>query len=265
MDVPAATSGESFTVSALLTCDGDIDTQVVAFRIDTNGGGNQTDETALASTEFELSAASNGSVNVSAVAPDVAPGEYDFALVTPAFERAATLDVYRPTGSSSSAPAPITREDIAQALYGTTYDDLDQAWQVEDVYDRLPLPSGTSLSEFETIEEITQRLYEATVLADSRHKYDEDQYTLTPGQAVIVRNTYDSQFGPLPSRPEYLSQAVYTQDFADLDANQAIRIQMLYSRQPFAAGRTSAAVDTLRGILIDNIRDEGRSDVFMRY
>jgi hypothetical protein len=270
--------GSSLSVSTIVENVGDEErTGTVELRLDTNGDGEFSASETVRTRELSLGVGASQQHGFSVALPgSYTPGEYEFALVTPTTERVETFEVYRPvstsdSGDSESQSGQITREDIAQALYSQSYDelDIDQAWQVEDVYDRQPLPEGTSLSDLETIDEIAQRLYDAPFAVDSRHKYDEDLYTLTPSEAVDVRNKYDSQFGPLPSNPEYsrdeLSQALYFQDFSQLDAYQAIKIQMLYNRQPFAAGETDQTVDTLRGILIDNIRDEGRSGIYIWY
>jgi hypothetical protein len=258
----AMTSG-TLSVSAIVKNVGDERrTGVVELRLDANRDGTFAPEETVRSRTVTLGAGSSQSHGFAVALPNsYTPGEYDLALVTPGSERVDSFEVFQPgpTTTSSSTPAT-TLEDVAQALYGEGYDGLTdgQKFDVQDVYTRLP--GEIPLSEMETRQQISQRLYETDFLVDSRHASDQGQYALTKTQAVNVQNTYDAQFGPLPTSPQYsvndVAVGLFGANYEVLGAENAYQIYAVYNRQPYADGLRFESDDVNNESVTDVIRTQ---------
>lgn len=271
--------GSSLSVSTIVENVGDEErTGTVEIRLDTNGDGEFSASETVRTRELSLGVGASQQHGFSVALPDsYSPGEYEVALVTPTTERVETFEVYRPVSTSSSSSSSssaggseeITREAIAQQLYGQSYASLDvhETWQVEDVYDRLPLADGTSLSDLESIEQVSQRLYGESFTVDSMDLQDKSQYALTTEQARTVVNTYDSQFGPLPTDPAYtldgIANGMYQDDFENMPPWKAANVQMVYNRQPLADSEDDYTVKPYHQLLSELMDSTENSDGYL--
>jgi hypothetical protein len=247
-----AVVGGTLSVSTILKNAADEErTGTVELRLDTNGDGEFAPGETVRTREVTLGAGASKTHGFAVTVPSsYDPGEYEIALVTPTNERVDTFEVFRQTSSSSSAdsdssdagesdePDATTREDVAQALYGASYDDLDdgQKFAVEDVYTRLP--GEIPLSEMETRQQISQRLYGVDFLVDSQFQEDAGEYALSKEEAATVQDTYDAQFAPLPgSGAEYslneVAIGLFGASYDDLQAFDIYQVHAVYNRQPY--------------------------------
>ncbi|MFC7227938.1 hypothetical protein N0B31_11040 [Salinirubellus salinus] len=224
-------------------------TGIIEVRLDSNGDGRYTPEETVRTREVTLGAGASQLHNFAVDLPrGYDPGTYEFALVTPATVRTATFEVFRPSSGSDDDESPerteeppeTTREDVAQALYGESYEALDdgQKLAVEDVFVRLP--AEVPLSEIQTRQQLSQELYGEDFLVDDEFDNDGSEYALTPEQATTVQNTYDKQFGPLPESPDYSLEEVavglYGTSLENLKAYDLYQVYAVYNRQPYTEG-----------------------------
>ncbi|SFK75654.1 hypothetical protein SAMN04487950_0937 [Halogranum rubrum] len=136
--------------------------------------------------------------------------------------------------SSNDDSTEYTVDDIAQMKYGQNFAELDTetAGQVQAIANRQPLPAGVTPGDIETREEIANRLYGTD--------YDESELAdeLTREQLLEVQNSYDAQFGPLPTNPAYTldditGEKYWDYTFDEVSAETAGHVLAIYNRQPY--------------------------------
>jgi hypothetical protein len=123
-----------------------------------------------------------------------------------------------------------TRDEIAQAVFGASFADLDagNASRVEEIYNRQPLAVGLDADDVQTRDAI------------ARQWYGNPLSELDREERIAVEDAFGVQFvcppaaGVTTYTRDEIAQAKYGYDFANLSGDTSREIEEIYDRQPFS-------------------------------
>jgi hypothetical protein len=264
--------GESFAVETSVANVGDLNgSETLSLYLDTDGDGNLTDEAALANTTFELASASNGSVGLNATAPEVAPGQYTYAVGTSTEMLTGTVNITEPPAPFDVTSLRASRTMVSGSLsVSTIVENTGDEKRTGTVELRLDTNGD---GEFSASEIVRTRELSLGIGASQQHGFSvalPDSYT--PGEYEIAlvtpttervetfevyrpSSTSSSSSGSEEITSEAVSQALYGTDAENLSGSQVMTVEDIRNR--LADGESGTSVDEIRSLeeIIDEMYD----------
>jgi hypothetical protein len=221
----SVTSGDSFAVETSVANVGDLNgSETLSLYLDTDGDGNLTDEAALANTTFELASASNGSVALSATAPDVTPGQYTYAVGTSTEMLTGTMNITEPPAPFDVVSLRGSRTMVGGSLsVSTIVENTGEKERTGTVDLRLDTNGD---GEFSASETVRTRELSLGIGASQQH-----------GFSVALGNEYDPGTYEValvtPSTEQVTSFTVYMPDRDDEEKSAVENPQKPYRGEPW--------------------------------
>ena len=183
----SATQGDTIDVSAEVTNNGDVEaTKTVEFRVDTDGDGQISDESALATQSVQLTPGTTETVTFADVGTSVlSPGTYSHGVVTPDDSATASIIIEAPP-----TPATFQVSNLDAPGTATAGDTIDVSADVENTGDE----AGTQTVEFRLDADQDGTLEQSETLATQSLNLDSGE-TKTVTFAALDTSGLSGEYG----------------------------------------------------------------------